>query len=271
MKSPIPYTPIEGKTYSLFGNSHSTNDYFALIKRIADQIIEKLGPAPELLETIQRRSVNKRELARISTKAETSDPVSYLLYTINSSLGIYTEKVEPHLKDLPFHKIWDRRLSTSREQYHLYMLEIEVANRMNIARFKKSDKKIALLPYCLRDFETECKAKPNEFDYQCLHCSKNCYQNFASHILKENQVDAYIWMEADIKKHAKELVKKGQSIGILGIACIPELVFGMRKCQKYNIPAVGIPLDANRCVRWMGEFKSNSVNLEQLEILFATI
>lgn len=33
------------------------------------------------------------------------------------------------------------------------------------------------------------------------------------------------------------------------------------------IPAVGIPLDANRCIRWMGSFHENSVNLEQLELL----
>ncbi len=269
MKSLIPYNPIEGKTYSLFGKSQSTNEYFILIKSIADRTIEKIATAQKLLQTIQKQSLNKRELARISAKKETSDPISFILHTLNSSLGVYTENEGAHIKDLPFHKFWDRRLSTSREQYHLYMLEIELTNRINSDRFKNSDKKIALLPYCLRDFETECKSKPNDFNYQCKHCSINCYQNYASNILKENKVDAYIWMDADIKKHAKEVIKKDQSFGILGIACIPELVFGMRKCQKYKIPAVGIPLDANRCVRWMGEFKKNSVTLEQLKTLFA--
>jgi hypothetical protein len=267
MKIPIPFNPIEGKTYSLFGKSNSTNEYYILIKSIADHTIEKFGNPQNLLEIIQKYSTYKRELVRISSKKETTSPISYIIHLLNLSLPDFTENVATHLKNLPILKFWDRRLSTSREQYHLYMLEIEVTNLLNIELFKKADKKIALLPYCLRDFDTECKSKPDEFDYQCRFCSKICYQNYTSRLLKENQVDAYIWMGADIKKYAKEIFKKNQSLGILGIACIPELVFGMRKCQKYQIPTIGIPLDANRCVRWMGEFHKNSINLERLELL----
>ena len=60
-----------------------------------------------------------------------------------------------------------------------------------------------------------------------------------------------------------------QSIGILGIACIPELVWGMRMCMRLGNPVVGMPLDANRCVRWMGKFHENSVNLEKLNDLLS--
>lgn len=34
--------------------------------------------------------------------------------------------------------------------------------------------------------------------------------------------------------------------------------------RKRKIPGVGIPLDANQCMRWMGRFKETSVNLELL-------
>jgi hypothetical protein len=33
------------------------------------------------------------------------------------------------------------------------------------------------------------------------------------------------------------------------------------------VPVVGIPLDANRCARWWGEFHHNTVNLQQLDKL----
>ena len=56
---------------------------------------------------------------------------------------------------------------------------------------------------------------------------------------------------------------------ILGIACIPELAWGMRKCMKYDIPVVGLPLNANRCRRWWGKFYHNSVDLEALQKLVA--
>jgi hypothetical protein len=65
--------------------------------------------------------------------------------------------------------------------------------------------------------------------------------------------------------------KNHQTFGILGIACVPELVMGMRKCRKNGIPVVGIPLNANRCIRWFGEFHQNSVDLDELEKLFTLI
>jgi hypothetical protein len=41
----------------------------------------------------------------------------------------------------------------------------------------------------------------------------------------------------------------------------------MKSCRKAGIPVVGIPLNANRCIRWMGDFYENSVDLEELKLL----
>ena len=187
---------------------------------------------------------------------------------ITPTLNPYTQKVDDHLKHLPITKCWDRRLSTTQEQYHLYMLEIELTNRLCKENFLNSDRKIALLPYCLHDFSVNCKSAPTDFDYQCKHCSSNCYQNYVSTILSVNHIEPYIWMRRrSMKRLAKKIMKEGNSFGILGIACIPELVWGMRKCMKYNIPVVGLPLNANRCKRWWGKFFPNSVDLEELQKL----
>jgi hypothetical protein len=74
-------------------------------------------------------------------------------------------------------------------------------------------------------------------------------------------------MSADIKQIVKKSIQNKQQLAILGIACIPELLWGMRKCRKYKIPVLGIPLNANRCKRWFGEFYENSINLKELEFL----
>lgn len=71
-------------------------------------------------------------------------------------------------------------------------------------------------------------------------------------------------MRSDFKKLGHQLKSENKTLGILGVACIPELMAGMRKCQKYKIPVVGLPLNANRCARWFGEFYPNSINLSQL-------
>jgi hypothetical protein len=76
-------------------------------------------------------------------------------------------------------------------------------------------------------------------------------------------------MEGDMKQLAKYTLKENRTFGVLGIACIPELTWGMRNCRKNNIPVIGIPLNANRCIRWFGEFFPNSVDLRELENLVA--
>jgi hypothetical protein len=82
--------------------------------------------------------------------------------------------------------------------------------------------------------------------------------------MKQRNITAYIWREADLKKVFKLAKSTGESVAAFGVACIPELVNGLRLCEKYDVPAIGVPLDANRCVRWMGDFYPNSVNEKKI-------
>jgi hypothetical protein len=266
MKQKQPeYSPVYGKTYSLFGNSDSTSEYYNTIRMLADKIQVLNVDIPALIECIRKFSSNKRILKKYLINKESDNLISVILNVVDPYLKKYTENTEDHLRKLPLSKIWDRRLATSREQYHLYMIEIELTNRMFLSRFIRADRKIALMPYCLQDFSVKCKSEKNGFDYRCRHCSAGCYQNYASEILAANNIEPYIWMEGDMKKLAKYTFKVKRTFGVLGIACIPELMWGMRTCRKSNIPVVGIPLNANRCVRWFGEFFPNSIDLEELE------
>jgi hypothetical protein len=270
MRSVSPqYRPVNGKTYSLFGKSDSTSGYYEMIRMLADQLQETEPDISKLIENLQKFSSNRRNLKKALGKKNTSEQMEGLLNLIDPHLRQYTEETEGHLKTLPLSKIFDRRLATTREQYHLYMLEIELTNRLFKSVFLRADKKIALMPYCLKDFSVECKSEKHGFDYQCKQCSADCFQNFGSRILSNNNIEPYIWMEGDMKKLAKHALNGNKSFGVLGIACIPELVWGMRDCRKNNIPVVGLPLNANRCIRWFGEFFLNSIDLTELEGLVA--
>ena len=144
------------------------------------------------------------------------------------------------------------------------MIEIELVNRTNREKFNSSRIKYAFLPHCLHDLDKECLSAPDEIDYICKSCSKNCSINSVNKLMKDRSINAYIWREADLKKIFKQSNTNGESIAAFGIACIPELVSGLRLCAKYNVPAIGVPLDANRCVRWMGDFYPNSVNEKKI-------
>ncbi len=222
---------------------------------------------PGLVENIREFSSKKRILRNSLKINDLGNEMSVILNLIDPYLKKYTENTEEHLRGLPVTKFWDRRLATTREQYHLYMIEIELTNRLFGADFLKADKKIALLPYCLQDFSEDCKSVKKGFDYQCRHCSVNCFQNYGSKILEAHHIEPYIWMGGNMKQLAKYTLHEKQTFGVLGIACIPELTCGMRNCRKNNIPVVGIPLNANRCIRWFGEFFPNSIDLAELEKL----
>jgi len=264
------YFPVKGKTYSLFRESDSTTGYYETIRMLADKVLTLNPNTRDLIESIRKFSLKKRILKKSLKIKNSGNLMVIILNFIDPYLKKFTVDTEEHLRTLPMSKFWDRSLATSREQFHLYMLEIELTNRLFIYEFIRADKKIALMPYCLQDFSVKCKSEKNEFDYQCKHCSSTCFQNYASEILKSYHVEPFIWMDGNMKQLAKFTLKEKRTFGVLGIACIPELTRGMRNCRKNNIPVVGIPLNANRCIRWFGEFFSNSIDLTELEKLLAS-
>ena len=227
MSSVIPeYSPVNGKTYSLFGKSDSTTGYYETIRMLADKILE-LNPDPRyLIDNLTKFSSKRKILKRSLERKKSGNLMTDILILIHPHLKKYTENAEEHLKTLPLSKFLDKRLATTREQYHLYMLEIELTNRLFVSEFMKADKKIALMPYCLQDFTVKCKSEKNGFDYQCRHCSAKCFQNHASAILQTYGIEPYIWMEGNMKQLAKYTLKERRSFGVLGIACIPELTLG---------------------------------------------
>ena len=259
------YVPVAGKTYSLFGSDLSTEPYYDRVRRLADELLRIVPGEESLLALIRKAGGRKRLLARVARR-EDGSVRSSILRLLGNALSPYTTNVRTHLKGLSIRSVTDRRLRTTEEQYHLHMLEIELVNRVHRDRFLQSDFRIALLPHCLRDFRGECRSVPGDLDSVCAGCSETCFLHRVSAILREAGVHPYIWRNAELPTLFRRLEGRG-AFGVLGIACIPELAWGMRACMKRKIPVVGIPLDANRCVRWMGRFEETSVNLERLSEL----
>ena len=132
MSSVIPeYSPVNGKTYSLFGTSDSTSGYYKTIGMLADKILD-LNPDPHyLIDNITKFSSKRKILKRSLEIKKSGNLLTDILNLIHPHLKKYTENTEEHLKTLPLSKFLDKRLATTREQYHLYMLEIELTNRLS--------------------------------------------------------------------------------------------------------------------------------------------
>jgi hypothetical protein len=262
----LPYKPVKGQTYTLFDDANGTNNYYNLIGRLADECLKRYPEAGDLLSEIRCIS-GKNRLQHKLLHHNDGTALSFVVRHLYEHLHPYTSEVHNHLKLLRLRKPFDQTIRTKELQYHLYMLEVELVNRMNIQAFRDTDFKIALLPHCLRDLSKKCKAELSDIDYVCSHCSRDCYVNYASELLSGFNILPYIWMTIDFKKLFKKLKAEDKTVGVLGIACIPELANGIRMVTKAGAPVVGIALNANRCIRWMGDFYDNSIDTEALKRL----
>jgi len=255
---------IIGKTYSLYAEKTDTDEFYSELSDLTDTLHLYLKSYDDLISIIRKFSHKKRALKAEMRKVNSDSIMAKILNETKAKLSKYFTDLESHLKNLSLAEKCDSTLRTSREQYLLYMLEIELVNRINKEKFNTAESKYAFLPHCLHDLDKECLSAPDGTDYVCKSCSKNCSINSVSRLMKSHNIKAYIWREADLKKIFKLAKSIGQSIGAFGIACIPELVNGLRLCAKYDVPAIGVPLDGNRCVRWMGDFYPNSVNEKKI-------
>jgi hypothetical protein len=267
MEIDIKYKPVYGETYSLFGDSNSTEYYYDFVKRLAGKYLEKEPDIKKLIGII-RKSGKELSRWRFLSKNKNHSPVlAFLSDDEKNQLLVYTKNTAEHLKNLSVFKTWDKTLWTPELQYHLYMLEIELMNRYNKERFNNCAYKISLLPHCLSDFRKKCLAEMGDLDYICKGCTKGCLLNLSSVLLKEYNINPYLLTIRNLRSLFKKLKSEHNSFGVLGIACLPELTNGLRLCDHAGIPAVGIPLDANRCRRWMGICHENSFNLGRLKEL----
>lgn len=260
------YAPVQGKTYSLFAEGDDSERYYAKIKRLADVFLQRNPDEKRLLGLIQKVEEKPFLLGLETTQGERKT-LQFVIETLRRSLSVYTQNVSNHLKTLPFAKRIDSTLVTTEEQYHLNMLEIELVNRIYREEFKRAEYKFALIAHCLRDFRPECQSVAGDFEAVCRGCTEDCFIHLGSVLLEKYGIKPYISIEMDQERLFRRLKQEHPSIGALGIACIPELARGMRLCIRTGIPPVGIPLNANRCARWMSQAHETSFNLEQLEKL----
>lgn len=260
---------LQGKTYSLYGSDTDTDQYYSVIRKLTNLFLTRCPDEKELLIQIQKAGSKSSFVNRIKGVRVDKSLRSFITKTLSESLSVYTTGVKPHLKTLPVSQKFDSIIRTKEFQYHLYMIEIELVNRLYKEAFQRSTYKFSLIAHCLRDFRPECKSVAGEYESICKGCTKDCFIHLGSVLLKKYRIHPYISVSLDLEKLFKKIKDEHQKPGAIGIACVPELVHGMRLCIKLGIPPVGIPLDANRCARWMKKAHESSFNLKEFEMLLA--
>jgi hypothetical protein len=259
--------PLQGKTYSLYGSNADTDQYYSVIRNLTDLFLVRCPDEKELLAQIQTAGSDRSFISRIKRGRADKSLISFIRKNLRESLSVYTTRVKPHLKTLPVSQRFDSIIRTKETQYHLYMIEIELVNQIYREAFQRSMYKFSLIAHCLRDFRPKCQSFAGEYESVCKGCTKDCFIHLGSVLMKKYDIHPYISVSIDLEKLFKKIKDEHQNAGAVGIACVPELAIGMRLCSKLGIPSVGIPLDANRCARWMKKAHESSFNMKELEML----
>jgi hypothetical protein len=89
MKPAMPeYSHIEGKTYTLFEDSDSTEEYYNTIRNLADRASAMQPDTGELITKLQKFSARKRSLRRALKKKREGSPSSLLSAGFHSRMQI---------------------------------------------------------------------------------------------------------------------------------------------------------------------------------------
>ena len=227
--------PIQGKTYSLYGREKVTDHYYSLIRKLTDGFLIECPDEVKLLHHVQNAGGKSSLVKKLPAKQIDKPLLSRRKNALESSLPVYTPGVTSHLKNIPISQKLDPIIKTKEYQYHLYMIEIELINRIYKDDFKGSRYKFALIAHCLRDFRPECKAVSGDYESICRGCTNDCFIHLGSVLLKKYHIHPYISVSIDLEKLFKKIKSEHGSAGALGIACVPELAMGMTSLSAIRL------------------------------------
>jgi len=185
------------------------------------------------------------------------------------TLGKYTSKVDRFLEESHDKYRWrEDRISCTRSrlEYHLNMVGAELMNRAFLREFTKTDRKVVLVPGCMRTHnDKNCMAKKVKEGLLCADCESVCRVNVLRKVGQKENFDVYVI------PHASDLTlwapKPGRpKRGVIASACVTTLVEGGWELKRYGIPAQCVLLDYSGCKKhWHCQGVPTALNVRELK------
>ncbi|MBN2806909.1 MAG: DUF116 domain-containing protein [Prolixibacteraceae bacterium] len=186
-------------------------------------------------------------------------------------LGLYTCNVEPFIQQQHQHYLGREDYfftGRSETEYHLNLIGAAIMNKNMRGQFLNTEKKLLLLPSCMAK-SSKCKASHTPEGIICQHCTADCNISRTARAMLENGVETRIvehasGFNASLKKWSNQ-----QTTGLIGTACVLNLISGGMEMKKLNIPAQCIFLDYCGCKKhWNSQGIPTNINIEQAKASF---
>ncbi len=155
--------------------------------------------------------------------------------------------------------------SKSPEQYIRNMLAVAVLNRINRQSFLQTERKIIVLPDCLKNYGThDCCKADNGNDYACTQCHADCIV-FEAVERFGNSHTSIILEPEDMDSYFKQVRRDHGTVGVIGIACALTLLSGFAKTLRYGHPTQGLFLNYSSCAHhWSNPGQNSSFSFHRL-------
>lgn len=189
-------------------------------------------------------------------------------------LGRYTGNVDRYLNELRPGHYWHEDVifcGRRRVEYHLNMAGAEIMNRAFRDRFVNTSRKAVLLPACMRRLPAdECKGRTDGNGFHCAGCTPECSVFRLTKLGKENGFDVQVMShESSISANRANKVNLNSNTGVVGVACVLNLISGGWLLDSMDIPAQCVLLDYCGCKNhWSREGIPTEINVEQLKSVF---
>ena len=183
-------------------------------------------------------------------------------------LGRYTANVNKFLAEKYHEHLFQEDLifcGRKEVEYHLNMVGAEIMNRAFRKEFEKRPRKALILPGCMKfSAEEKCRAQDTNLGLKCTECSKSCNVNELTKMGDEYGFEVYI-VSHESSAFSKSTKEDRNELGIIGVACVSNLIAGGWKAVSLGIPAQCVLLDYSSCKNhWDEEGFPTSINLNQL-------
>lgn len=186
-------------------------------------------------------------------------------------LGKYTANVNKFLSEKHHEHLFQEDVifcGRKEMEYHLNMVGAEVMNMAFRKEFEERPRKALLLPGCMRFSQEICRANDTNLGLRCTGCSKSCNVNKLTKIGDEYGFEVYI-ISHESSAFSKSTKEDRDELGIIGVACVSNLIAGGWKSESLEIPAQCVLLDYSSCKNhWHEEGFPTDININQLMQLF---
>ena len=191
----------------------------------------------------------------------------YLYNEGKDILGEYTSNVDRYLeyyKENHLNKEDIIYCGKGEIQYFFNMVAAEIMNRVYREEFLGTSNKKVFIPSCMRQLEKECLSEKCNIGYICKRCTNNCNVNKLNEMGEKEGFEVYIIPHETMLFNT--FTKENSHIGIIGIACVLNLISGGWKAIRLGFKPQCVILDYCGCDNhWLDNRVMTSINTDRIK------